>query len=88
LPGARPRRAPCPDLADQPTAIKPGPKWKRRADRPARHAVLKSATTKINYKKRETAILYDAIGEGSPVSGVVPASIVSNRSKTDTDRSV
>ena len=29
-----------------------------------------------------------AIGEGSPISGGVPASIVSDRSKTDTDRSV
>jgi hypothetical protein len=57
--GARPRHAPCPDLVDQPTAIKPGPKWKRRADPPARHAVLKSAATKINHKKRETAILWD-----------------------------
>jgi hypothetical protein len=58
---ARPRRAagPRPDLADQPTATKPRPKWKRPARRPARHAVLKSAMTKINYKKWETATSWD-----------------------------
>ena len=49
----------APDLADRSIATKPGPQWKRRADRPARYAVHKSATTKINYRKKETATFWD-----------------------------
>jgi hypothetical protein len=82
---ARPRRAagPRPDLADQPTATKPRPKWKRPARRPARHAVLKSAMTKINYKKWETATSWDChpasadpFRRGPPRSSVTAAKAI------------
>jgi hypothetical protein len=71
----------------RPTAIKRGPKWKRRADRPARHAVLKSATTKINYKKRETATFWDCHRRGLAYFRRGARLDRHDRSKTDTDRS-
>jgi hypothetical protein len=82
-----PRCGPRPDLADQPTATKPRPKWKRPARRPARHAVLKSATTKINYKKWETATSWDChSASADPFRRGPPRSSVTAAKPIPTDR--
>ena len=65
----------------------PGPKWKRPARRPARHAVLKSATTKINYKKWETATSWDChSASADPFRWGPPRSSVTAAKPIPTDR--
>jgi hypothetical protein len=53
------------------------------ADRPRPTRVLKSATTKINYKKRKPPASGIAIGVGPSISGGVPAATVNDRIPTD-----
>ena len=70
------RAAPRPS---RPAAIKPGPKW-NAGWRPARQTRRPQISNDQDQLQDETATFWIAIGEGSPISGAVPASIVNDRS--------
>jgi hypothetical protein len=81
-----PACGPRPDLADQPTDIKPGTEVETPGtpDTPSSNRQRPRSTT----RKGKPPPSGSVTGEGSPVSAGVPASIVNDRTKTDTDRSL